>query len=200
MNCLARAPIALALLLPIALAACGGDAAKDRAPAPQAATPPATVQPATATQPSSELCRYGNRGKPVIIGHVGKDGVEYSGDVPTKELEQWPSRIASAVARPAKASFSQRMAKDCYNAQGRYWYACPQNVEVKLEDIRGIGRGHTYESAGRLALRICDQQVTERVLAAYGETLDAQGLRCEVIEREYCRIQPPAPKTPATKK
>jgi len=198
MNCLARAPIALALILPAMLAACGGGT-KDTQPAPQTAPPPAAVQPANAAEPSSELCRYGNRGKPVIIGHVGKDGIDFAGDIPVKELAQWPTRVASAVARPAKASFSQRVAKDCFNAQGRYWYACPQNVDIKLEDIRGIGRGHTYEDAGRLALRICDQQVTERVFATYGETLDAQGLRCEVVEREYCRIQPPPP-PPARKK
>ena len=195
MNWLARAPFALTLCLPLWLAACGGDSKPDQAPPPQS-----TAQPASTTEPSSELCRYGNRAKPVIIGHVGNDGVHYADDIPAKELSQWPSRVASAVARPVRDSFSHRMAKDCYNAQGRYWYACPQDVEVKLSDIRGIGRGYTYELAGKLALRICDQQVTERVLAAYGETLDSQGLRCEVVEREYCRIQAPPAKDPPKKK
>lgn len=200
MNWLARAPIALALFFPIWLAGCGGDKKADQAPPPSSATPPATAQPASTTEPTSELCRYGDRGKPVIIGHVFKDGVEYAGDVPAKEMSEWPSRIPSALARPKHDSFSFRMAKDCYNAQGKYWYACPSNVEIKIGDIRGIGRGVTYELAGALALRICDQQVTERAVAAYGETLDAQGLRCEIIEREYCRIQVPPAKEPAKKK
>lgn len=197
MNWLARAPFALSLCLPLLPTACGGDKTADPAPPPAAATTPSTPQNANPPAPSSELCRYGARRKPVLLGHVFKDGIEYDGDVPGKEMSEWPSRIPSAIAKPVHDTFSFRVAKDCYNAQGRYWYACPQMVEIKLGDIRGMSRGYTYEMAGALALRLCDMQVTERAKEAYGQTLDAQGLRCEVVEREYCRL--PVPPTPPAK-
>lgn len=137
---------------------------------------------------SADLCRFGERKKPVLMGYIDKTGAGYLGEIPVKDYDKLPRIVSSAVAAPRSPLYRLRVPKDCYNKKGDYYYSCPKVVAVDLTKVRGIGRAPTIVSANRLAVRLCQYQTQALATKQTGYSKASAGLTCRIVDTRSCAL------------
>lgn len=139
-------------------------------------------------QAAADLCRFGERKTPIMMGYVDKTGEAYFGEIPVKEYDKLPRTVSTAVAAPRSKVYRLRVPKDCYNKKGDYYYSCPKVVAVDLSKLRGIGRAPTIVSAHRLAVRLCQHQTKALAAKQTGYSKTSVGLVCRVVQTTSCTL------------
>ena len=137
---------------------------------------------------SSELCRFGQRQKPTLMGYVDKTGAAYEGEIPVADYGKFPGRVASAVAAPRSKTYRLRVPKTCHNKAGDYYYSCPTVIEVDLTKVRAISRGPTRARTDRLAIQLCQLQARQLAAKETGYDKVSTSLTCQIVESETCTL------------
>lgn len=139
-------------------------------------------------QAAADLCRFGERQAPILMGYIDKTGEGYLGEIPVKDYDKLPRTVSTAVAAPRSKVYRLRVPKDCHNKKGDYYYSCPKVVAVDLSKLRGIGRAPTIVSANRLAIRLCQHQTKALAAKQTGYSKVSTGLTCRVVQTTSCAL------------